>query len=99
VVKFHPTIIRKEVVILPNIKSAEKRIALSQKQNMRNRQVISELRTKTKTLNAAVKDGADNAQELYTELVGLVDKAWQKGVIHKNKASRKKAQLAKLMSA
>ncbi len=98
-VKFHPTIIRKEVIILPNIKSAEKRIILSKKQNLRNRQVISELRTKTKALSAAVNEGADNAQDLYKELVGLVDKAWQKGVIHKNKANRKKAQLSKLMSA
>ena len=98
-IKFHPTIIRKEVIILPNIKSAEKRIVLSEKQSKRNRVVISELKTKTKSLSAAVEEGADNAQELYTELVGLVDKACQKGVIHKNKANRKKAQLAKLMSA
>ncbi len=84
---------------MPNIKSAEKRIVLSEKQNLRNRKVISELRTKTKALSAAVNDGAENTQELYTELVGLVDKAWQKGVMHKNKANRKKAQLAKLMSA
>ena len=98
-VKFHPTIIRKEVFVLPNIKSAEKRIALSLKQNLRNRTVISELKTKTKSFTAALADGADNAQDLYKELISLVDKAEQKGIIHKNKANRKKAQLAKLMSA
>ncbi len=98
-VKFHPTIIRKEVFVLPNIKSAEKRIALSQKQNLRNRNVISELKTKTKSLDAAVAEGADNVQDLYRELVKLVDQAQQKGIIHKNKAARKKAQLAKLISA
>ena len=98
-VKFHPTIIRKEVFVLPNIKSAEKRIILSQKQNLRNRVVISELKTKTKSLNAAVAEGADNVADLYKELVKLVDQAQQKGIIHKNKAARKKAQLAKLISA
>ena len=98
-VKFHPTIIRKEVFVLPNIKSAEKRIILSQKQNLRNRVVISELKTKTKSLNAAVAEGADNVSDLYKELVKLVDQAQQKGIIHKNKAARKKAQLAKLISA
>ena len=98
-VKFHPTIIRKEVFVLPNIKSAEKRIILSQKQNLRNRVVISELKTKTKSLNAAVAEGADNVADLHKELVKLVDQAQQKGIIHKNKAARKKAQLAKLISA
>ncbi len=84
---------------MPNIKSAEKRMILSQKQNLRNRKVISELKTKTKTLNTAVSNGAENTQELYTELVSLVDKAWQKGVMHKKKANRKKAQLAKIVNA
>lgn len=98
-VKFHPTIIRKEVFALPNIKSAEKRIALSQKQNLRNRRIISEIKTKTKVLSEAAGAKADNTQELYKELVSLVDKAQQKGVLHKNKAARKKAQLAKLISA
>lgn len=98
-VKFHPTIIRKEVFVLPNIKSAEKRVALSKKQSLRNRQVISEIKTKTKTLSAAVNDGAKNVSDLHKELVSLVDRAQQKGVMHKNKAARKKAQLAKLVSA
>lgn len=98
-VKFHPTIIRKEVFALPNIKSAEKRIALSQKQNLRNRQIISEIKTKTKALSVAVDEKKENTQDLYKELVSLVDKAQQKGIIHKNKAGRKKAQLAKIVSA
>ena len=98
-VKFHPTIIRKEVFALPNIKSAEKRVALSQKQNLRNRQIISEIKTKTKALSAAVDEKTENAQELYKELVSLVDRAQQKGIIHKNKAGRKKSQLAKLIGA
>lgn len=72
---------------------------LSKKQNLRNRKVISELKTKTKILNTAKTEGADNAQDLFVELVGLVDKAHKKGIIHKNKANRKKAQLAKLMGA
>jgi len=84
---------------LPNIKSAKKRMDLSKKQNLRNRKVISELKTKTKILSAAQAESADNAQDLFKELVGLVDKAHKKGVIHKNKANRKKAQLTKLMGA
>lgn len=84
---------------LPNIKSAKKRVILSRKQNLRNRQVISELKTRTKEYYAAAEDGADNAQKLFTEVAGLVDKAASKGVIHKNKANRKKAQLAKKLQA
>ena len=98
-VKFHPIIIRKEVFILPNIKSAEKRIILSQKQNLRNRHVLSEIKTKTKSFQKAVEAGNENVNDLFRELTGLVDKAQQKGVIHQNKANRKKAQLSKMLSA
>lgn len=84
---------------MPNIKSAEKRVELSAKQNLRNRQVISEIKTKTKTFQIAVNENADNVQQLFTEVTGLVDKAASKGVIHRNKANRKKAQLAKMIQA
>ncbi len=84
---------------MPNIKSAVKRVELSEKQNLRNRQIISSLKTKTKELEAAVDAGSDNAQQLFVEATGMVDKASAKGVIHKNKANRKKSQLAKMIQA
>ena len=46
----------------------------------------------------SVKENADNKQELYTKAVSLVDKAWSKGVLARNTASRKKANLAKLLN-
>lgn len=84
---------------MPNIKSAQKRVVLSEKQNLRNRQVISALKTKIKEFEVAVKAGSDNSQQLFVEATSLVDSAASKGVIHKNKANRKKSQLAKKIQA
>jgi small subunit ribosomal protein S20 len=98
--KFHTLkYLRKEYVDLPNIKSAEKRVVLSEKQNKRNRQVISTLKTKIKEFEGAVENNSDNKQQLFVEATGLVDKAASKGVIHKNNANRKKSQLAKKLQA
>ena len=84
---------------MPNIKSAKKRVTLSAKQNLRNRQVISTLKTKIKEFESAVEAGSDNVQQLFIETTSFVDNAASKGIIHKNKANRKKSQLAKKIKA
>lgn len=62
---------------------------------MQNRMVMSSVRTQVKQFNAAVEAGeGDQAKALYTKTVSKVDQAAAKGVIHKNAANRKKAQLA-----
>ena len=95
----HVKYLRKEHIHLPNIKSAEKRVALSAKQNLRNRHVISSLKSKIKEFEDAVSEGSENVQQLFIEATGLVDNAASKGVIHRNKANRKKSQLAKKLQA
>ena len=84
---------------MPNIKSAKKRVVLSAKQNLRNRSVISALKSKIKEFETAVENGAENSQQLFVEATGLVDNAASKGIIHRNKANRKKAQLARKIQA
>ena len=51
-----------------------------------------------KEFEAAVKENAKNKEELYNKAISLVDKAWSKGVLAKNTASRKKSSLAKLLN-
>ncbi|MNI56992.1 30S ribosomal protein S20 [compost metagenome] len=51
-----------------------------------------------KEFEAAVKENQENKTELYNKAVSSVDKAWSKGVLAKNTASRKKANLAKLLN-
>ena len=85
---------------MPNIKSAKKRVLVSRLRNEKNRAAKTALKTKLKKFDAAVaQDGAAGAQAAYREAVAGVDKAAAKGVWHKNKAARKKSQLAKKLNA
>lgn len=55
----------------------------------------SALKTSVKKFDQALASGdATVADTAYVSAVSLVDKAAAKGVIHKNAANRKKAQLA-----
>lgn len=80
---------------MANIKSAMKRVKVTEKQNLRNRMVKSALKTSIRRYDEALRSGDQAAAEkAYVNAVSTVDKAASKGVIHKNAASRKKAQLA-----
>lgn len=80
---------------MANIKSAKKRIKVTEAKTKRNRMVKSALKTSIKKFELAVEN--NNVEEAQTNLVGAVralDMAATKGVIHKNMASRKKSRLS-----
>ncbi len=80
---------------MANIKSAKKRVGITAKQNLRNRMMTSAMKTSIKRYDQALAgDDKAVAEVAYLTAVSTVDKAAAKGVIHKNAASRKKAQLA-----
>ncbi len=80
---------------MANIKSAKKRVGITAKQNLRNRMVTSAVKTSIKRYDQALAAGdAAVAEAAFLKAVSTVDKAASKGVIHKNAANRKKAQLA-----
>jgi small subunit ribosomal protein S20 len=76
---------------LPNIKAAEKWARQSEKRTTRNKDVKSRLKTIYKK---AVTSGDAAAAK---SVEGEFDKAASKGIIHPNKAARKKSRLAKAM--
>ena len=81
---------------MANIKSAMKRAKTSVGENLRNRMDKSELKTAVRRFDEALKSGDQEAMEAaYLAAVKTVDQSAAKGVIHKNAADRKKAQLAK----
>lgn len=82
---------------MPNIKSAIKRVKVTEKKNLRNRMIKSAMRTTVKKYDVAVANGTADAQ-LLSATSAAIDKAASKGVIHKNAANRKKARLAKRMN-
>jgi small subunit ribosomal protein S20 len=74
---------------VPNIKAAEKWAVQSKKRAARNKNVKSRL----KTLFRSAADSGDVAAAALVE--SAFDKAATKGIVHPNKAARKKARLAK----
>ena len=82
---------------MPNIKSAKKRVKVSEKKNLRNRMVKSAVHTSVKKFQAAMAEPATAAAQL-SATVSAIDKAAAKGVITKNAANRKKARLAKQLN-
>ena len=84
---------------MANIKSAQKRVGVNEKKNLQNRMIKSEINTNIKKFRAAI---AAKEVELATELLrvvtSLLDNGAQDGVLHKNKADRNKANLAKTLN-
>ena len=80
---------------MANIKSQIKRNRQNEKRRARNRRVRSELATRTKVAVAAVEGSSDDADEKVGAAIKRIDKAAQKGILHKNTAARKKSRLLK----
>ena len=100
---FHETIkiiLGLEVYGLANIKSAKKRVLVSQKRHDRNKAIKSGVKTAIKKVEAAAaaKD-TEAAKAALLEATATIDKAATKGVYHKNNASRKVSRLAKLVNS
>ena len=85
---------------MPNIKSASKRVTLSQKANDRNKAARSLMRTNIKKFESAVAGGdRETAALAYKAAVKTVDRAATKGLIHKNKAAHRKSSLTLKLNA
>ncbi len=74
---------------MPNIKAAEKWVRQTEKRTTRNLDV----KTRLKTLYKKAVSAQD--AEVTKSVEAQFDKAAQKGIIHPNKAARKKSRLAK----
>ncbi len=79
---------------MPNHKSAEKRMRQNEKRHQINRSNRGRLRTEIKKLRAALAAGEQSqAQTLLPDTISTIDKAVQKGVLHRNAAARYKSRL------
>ena len=84
---------------MPNIKSAKKRVAVTETKKLQNQMVRSQMNTAIKKFNAAISENnVELAKELLPVASSKIDNAATKKVIHKNAANRKKAQIAKTLS-
>ncbi|MBR5286289.1 MAG: 30S ribosomal protein S20 [Clostridia bacterium] len=84
---------------MPNIKSAKKRVKVTETKTLQNKMFKSAMKTTVKKYKAAIAEGnKELAEKTYLEAVGMVDRAVSKGIIHKNNAARKKSQYTKLLN-
>jgi small subunit ribosomal protein S20 len=81
---------------LPNTKSAEKRVRVSERRRQRNRIFISAARTRIRRAERLIAQGdAENAALAVGDAISTLDRAAVKGIIHKNNAARRKSRLRK----
>ena len=79
---------------MPNHKSAVKRVRQSEKRRVINRSHRTKVRTYIKKLRTALEsDNSEDVQKALPEVMSVIDKSVQKGVMHKNAAARYKSRL------
>lgn len=79
---------------MPTIKSAKKRVLVSESKAAQNKAARSALKTELKKFEAAVAEGnRSEAEGAYKTAVKVVDKAVGHGLLHKNNAANKKSKM------
>jgi small subunit ribosomal protein S20 len=79
---------------MANTRSAAKRSRQTLKRTLRNRSVVTRLRTMQKGVRSAEPPG-----DQIRALISAIDKAAKRGIIHENVANRRKARLNKALAA
>jgi small subunit ribosomal protein S20 len=85
---------------MANIASQKKRILRSERERSENRLLTSTVKTHFRRLESAAEGGdaaAIGSEE--RDLVSKIDKAVQKGAMHRNTGARKKSKAARLAAA
>ncbi len=81
---------------MPIIKSAKKRVKVAHKATVRNSKTKRSLKSAVKNFGKALEaSDKKKALKALDKVQSELDKATKKGIVHKNKAARKKAQAAR----
>ena len=84
---------------MANIKSAKKRILVTEIRTARNKSIRSEVKTSIKKVEAAVVAGDKEAAKVaLNNAISTIESAASKGIYHKNNAGRKVSRLTKLVN-
>jgi small subunit ribosomal protein S20 len=85
---------------MANIASQRKRIVRARREHDENRRLTSAVKTHFRRLEAAVAAGDTAAADTeHRELIARIDKAVQKGALHRNAGARKKARAARIRAS
>ena len=84
---------------MANTKSAIKRIRSSRRRAEHNQVTRSTARTHIKKARTLIEQGSlDEAEAVVVQAVSALDRAAEKGVIHRNNAARRKSRLVKMLN-
>jgi small subunit ribosomal protein S20 len=82
---------------MANIASQRKRNARTERERVENRRFTTAVKTAFRRLESAIESGdSDAADAEHRTLISRIDKAVQKGALHRNTGARKKARAARL---
>jgi small subunit ribosomal protein S20 len=86
---------QEESRLMPNLRSAKKRVRVEEKRRARNKAVKSAVRTAvTKARSSIAEDPAQpQTAEAIREAISQLDRGVTKGVLHRNNAARRKSRL------
>ena len=92
---------------MANTKSSEKRILINERNRLENRTYKGNIKSTIKKYVTTLKlyetsktpENREKVEELLKTAYSQIDKAAKKNVFHKNKAARKKSQLAGYLKA
>jgi len=84
---------------MANIKSQIKRNRQNEHRRLRNKSVKAELKTRVKSAVRIAEARDETALDALQLAQKKLDKAAEKGVIHKNQAARRKSRLMKRLNA
>jgi small subunit ribosomal protein S20 len=84
---------------LANIKSQIKRNRQNEKRRLRNRTIRGSARSAVSQARAAFAENAPDTREAVLKAISALDKAAEKGILHKNNAARRKARLMKKLAS
>lgn len=86
--------------LLANIKSAKKRILVTEKKTANNKIKKSAIKTYIRNFDQAIEEGnTEKAGELLKVIDKKLKKAAHRNIIHKNAASRKVSKLTKQLNS
>ena len=84
---------------MANIKSQIKRNRQNEKSRIRNRTLRGAARTAITAARNAFEENEPNTKEAVLKAISSLDKAAEKGVIHKNNAARRKGRLMRKLAS
>ncbi len=86
---------------MANIKSAIKRNKQNERRRLRNRVYRGRARTFVRDAKALIEEGTsvEDARTATLKAISALDKAAEKGILHKNNASRRKGRLMRRLAA